>query len=96
MILKYVYFEIVEDRSAATLLPLIQQYIKAGSTIISDCWKSYDKHSSLGYKHQTVNHSVEFADNATGAYTQTTESTWHPKLNTKTVFAMYRNSKTII
>ena len=28
----------VQDRSAATLLPLIQQYIAPGTTVMSDMW----------------------------------------------------------
>jgi hypothetical protein len=74
---KKCFFEIVEDRSRNTLLPIIQKYIKPGSLIISDCWKAYDCLASCGYEHQTVNHSVEFVDSTTGAYTQTIESTWH-------------------
>ena len=37
---KKCFFEIVEDRSAETLIPLIKKYIKKGSIIHSDCWKS--------------------------------------------------------
>ena len=36
------FFVVVEDRSSATLLPIIEQYIKKGLIIISDCWKAYD------------------------------------------------------
>ena len=31
----------VRDRSAATLLPLIQRFIKPGTTVISDEWRAY-------------------------------------------------------
>ena len=31
----------VEDRSEATLLPIIQDWIEPGTLIVSDCWKSY-------------------------------------------------------
>ena len=43
---------------------------------MSDCWKAYSKLEQLGYKHGTVNHSVEFVNSATGDHTQTIESTW--------------------
>ena len=66
----------VEDRSAATLIPLIKQYILPGTKIMSDCWKSYDKLEEEGYIHGTVNHSVEFVNSETGDHTQTIESTW--------------------
>ena len=29
----------VEDRTAATLIPIIKQYILPGTKIMSDCWK---------------------------------------------------------
>ena len=31
----------VQDRSAATLLPIIQQYVLLGKTIFSDEWRPY-------------------------------------------------------
>ena len=62
----------VEDHSEATLIPIIQKYIKPGTTNMSDCWKAYSK---FVYKHRTVNHSVEFVNSATGDHTQTIEST---------------------
>ena len=52
----------VEDRSEATLLPLIKKWIKSGSTIISDCWKGYTNLEKNGYEHKTVNHSKEFVN----------------------------------
>ena len=33
----------VDDRSQETLLPIIQEWILPGTTIISDCWKSYSR-----------------------------------------------------
>ena len=73
---KKCFFEIVEDRSAATLIPIIKRYVKPGSVILSDCWKAY---SSLkeGYTHLTVNHSVTFKNKETGACTNLIESTWN-------------------
>ena len=71
------FFEIVEDRSAETLMPLIKKYIKKGSIIHSDCWKSYSSLEKEGYFHLTVKHSEEFVNSETGAHTQTIESTWH-------------------
>ena len=39
------FFACVDDRSAATLIPIILRWVKPGTTIISDCWKAY---GSLG------------------------------------------------
>ena len=72
-----VFFFVVDDRSRATLLPIIKQYIRPGTEIISDKWKAYDTLSSEGYTHKTVNHSKTFVDPDTGACTNTIESTWH-------------------
>ena len=40
----------VADRTFATLLDVIRQYIEKSSTIVSDCWKAYDCLESEGYK----------------------------------------------
>lgn len=74
---KRCFFEVVEDRSAATLIPLIKKYIRPGTTILSDCWKAYSSLSSEGYLHLTVNHSIEFKNKETGACTNQIKSTWN-------------------
>ncbi len=63
-------------RDRATLEPLIKKHIKAGSTVIRDCWKAYDRLGSAGYNHLKVNHSLNFVDPGTGAHTNTIESLW--------------------
>uniref|UniRef100_A0A915LB63 ISXO2-like transposase domain-containing protein n=1 Tax=Romanomermis culicivorax TaxID=13658 RepID=A0A915LB63_ROMCU len=72
----------VARRNAATLLPLIQQYIRPGTTIISDMWGAYNTVANLGYQHLTVNHSINFVDPLTGATTNHVESVWQ-KAKTK-------------
>ena len=44
----------------------------------SERWKAYDSLKEYGYEHETVNHSENFVDPATGAHTQTIESNWGP------------------
>ena len=46
----------VDRRDAATLLPIIQQFILPGTTIVSDLWGAYNTVGNLGYAHLTVNH----------------------------------------
>ena len=60
----------VLDRSAATLLPLFQQHILPGTTVLSDEWRSYSRIPTLGMVHETLNHSLNFVDPSTGAHTQ--------------------------
>ena len=66
----------VKDRTARTLIPLIKNWIKPRTKVISDCWKAYSSLKEEGYIHGTVNHSIEFVNLETGDHTQTIESTW--------------------
>ena len=43
------FFTVVEKRSEEILIPIILKHIRPGSTIISDCWKSYSKLKDYGY-----------------------------------------------
>ena len=67
----------VDDRTSATLLSVIKDYIEPGTTIISDCWKAYDCLASEGYKHFKVN----FVDPDTGAHTNRIEQHWRDAKN---------------
>ncbi|KAI1717084.1 ISXO2-like transposase domain-containing protein [Ditylenchus destructor] len=70
-------------RSAAALLPIIQQHIAPGTTIRTDMWKAYDGLDSLpdmNYTHEQVNHSDPdrpFVSEA-GVHTNRVESSWRP------------------
>lgn len=71
-----VFMIAVEKRDANTLIPIIQQWIEPGTTIISDFWKAYDCLNLAGFKHLKVNHSLHFKDPETGAHTNAIESSW--------------------
>ena len=74
---KETFSEIVEDRSAETLLPILIKNIHPETTVISDCWKANDKLSQLFREHQQINHSLHFVDpNNPKLYTNTIESQW--------------------
>lgn len=70
----------VDDRSAPTLLPLIQQHILPGTLIYSDRWKAYNDSIHLPavppYTHDSVNHTENFVDPVTGACTNRVEAMW--------------------
>jgi len=70
------FFVTVNDRSADTLIPIIKRWILPGTTIYSDCWRSYSTLVSEGYIHATVNHSVEFKSES-GTHTNNIESRWN-------------------
>ena len=60
-----------EDRTVDTLVKLVKQYIKRGTTIISDCGRAYSSLNSEDLTHFTVNHSVNFIYSDFIAHTKT-------------------------
>ena len=65
----------IADRTAATLIPLIKQYIKPGTRNLSDRLQSYNQLEQEGFVHETVNHSIEFVSE-NDVHTQTIKFTW--------------------
>ena len=72
------FFVVCKDCTADTLINLIKKYIRPGTHIVSDCWKSYNsiEDLGLGYTHDTVNHSKFFKDPNTGEHTNNIENSW--------------------
>jgi len=69
------YIEIVPQRNAATLLPLINAHVAAGTIIHSDEWAAYNQVQRLSNvtTHEVVNHSVNFVANHWCTYTKCQE-----------------------
>ncbi|KCZ75015.1 hypothetical protein H311_04013 [Anncaliia algerae PRA109] len=70
------FFFRIDDKREDTLLPLILQHVREGSTIYTDCHPSYNNLQLYGYQHCTVNHSRNFIDPISGACTNHIESIW--------------------
>jgi hypothetical protein len=68
----------MQDRTKKTLMNLISEHVKRGTTIISDCWKEYDirQLTNAGYTHLIVNHFKFFGNLNIGVHTKSIEGTW--------------------
>ena len=71
--------EVVQQRDAATLLPIINAHVAPGTIVHTVEWAAYNRVGTLPNvaSHSTVNHSINFVDPATGTHTQTVESYWN-------------------
>ena len=66
----------VPSHGSDVLLDIIKEWIRPGTTVVSDCWKAYDCLSNEGFVHENVNHSKNFVDPQSRAHTQHIERTW--------------------
>ena len=73
--------QVPSNRSRDVLLPIIDKHCLDGTIFCSDGWKAYHKlkeHLQLeDCLHFAVNHSENYVDPTTGAYTQTVEGMWN-------------------
>lgn len=49
----------IKDASAESLIPFVVDNVVCGSTVRTDCWRSYSQLESLGYKHEKINISED-------------------------------------
>jgi transposase-like protein len=70
------WIQLVDDRSANTLLPLIQEWCLPGTIIVSDGWAAYNGVVNLGFEHRVVIHENHFVDPLTGTHTNNVEAYW--------------------
>jgi transposase-like protein len=71
-----VWAEVVQDVEAETLIPLIKQRVKRGSTVCSDTWKSYTGIAAKGYVHRMVEHGKGEYTNGKGNHINGLEGFW--------------------
>lgn len=68
---------VVPNRRSGTLLPIIRDTVKRPATIHTDEHKAYGGLGTMGYRHDTVNHSREqYVCRQTGATVNAIESFW--------------------
>ena len=48
----------IPDRTADTLMTVINVWIEPGTSIISECWSAYRNFDAQGYTHRSVNHTI--------------------------------------
>ena len=67
----------VQDRSAQTLLPIMQQHLRPGTIVHSDSWAAYRNVQQLPpvVQHGIVNYTLNFVDPVTGVHTQNVSPT---------------------
>ena len=72
------YFQVVDRRNAATLLPIIQRCVLPGTEVHSDDWAAYRRLQLLPNvnRHRVVVHAHNFVDPRTGVHAQEVESAW--------------------
>ena len=79
--LDVIILQVPSNRARKHLIPIIDQHCLPGTIFCSDGWKAYNKlkdHLLLeDCEHFTVNHSKNYVDPETGAYTQTIEGVWN-------------------
>ena len=66
------YFQVVDRRNAATLLPIIQRCLLPGTEVHTDDWAAYRRTAALPNVsvHLVVVHAHHFVDPRTGVHTQ--------------------------
>jgi hypothetical protein len=70
----------VFNRTAATLAPIIERYVRPRSILWMDCWKGYRNQDLINMgilQFGRVNHSENFKDPITGVHTNVIEGNWN-------------------
>ena len=67
---------LVPRRNAATLMPLIIQWVRPGTEIWINMWGACNGIAAQGFQHDVVNHQYNFVDPNTGVTTNHVETMW--------------------
>lgn len=66
----------VAVRNRRTLIAVVRQWIRPGTTVITDNWATYQTLADYDFHHLTVNHSKNCVYPNRGAHTNTIERHW--------------------
>ena len=66
----------VHHRDADTLLVVLQDYVRPGTTIVSELWKTYDIANNDEYRNMIVSHSLKFEDPVADVVPNRVGSVW--------------------
>ena len=79
--------QFVDNRDAATLLPIIWAHVHPGAVIYSDGLAAYNMLAQLDYGHKIVIRDQHFVDPMTGVHTNGVEAYWlHTKQKIKAIY----------
>nr|XP_058968487.1 uncharacterized protein LOC131794942 [Pocillopora verrucosa] len=73
------YFEVLERRDRASLIPILQRVLLPGTEVHSDDWGAHfniTAHAATVQTHGVVVHAANFVNPVTGVHTQKEESAW--------------------
>jgi transposase-like protein len=67
----------VTSRDAETLRAIIEENVEPGTQVMTDCWRGYSGLGECGFRHRSVNHSINFIDpDDRSVHTQKIERMW--------------------
>jgi len=70
------WIKFVQRRDEGTLIPIVNEFVRPGTTVHSDGWAAYNHLGEHGYTHRVVVHEENFVDPITGVHTQGVEAYW--------------------
>ena len=70
------WIELVDRRDEVTLIPLIREWCRPGTIVVSDGWAAYRSLNMHEFQHEVVVHQNHFVDPETGVPTNNFEAFW--------------------
>lgn len=72
-----IFLQVVEDKDKDTFLNILKSFILPGTTIISDCWQSYNCGEDEQFKQFAIENSLKFGHLDIGERINDNESVWY-------------------